>query len=335
MVISSIIILAGLGFVAAAVLAVASKIFYVEEDPRVEAVSEALPGANCGGCGYAGCDGYAVAVVNNPVIAANLCVAGGSEISIKIGELTGKVVTAAEPLQTFRRCNKLEGRVEKRFKYQGMHSCAAASTLGLGEERCAFACLGYGDCVEICPFEALRIEDGIVKVNENLCIGCGKCVNVCPRCILELTPKRARVVIVCSTQDKLRAVMDVCQVGCIQCGKCVKTCPAKAITPGCGGRMVIDHIKCLSYGPDCNEACIAACARKILRPKHAIVTPVEAEEASDAPKQEAPAKAVTTPAEKPAEKVVDQAKEATPAEKTAEAVKEAPAQEADQTQEKQ
>ena len=264
MVISSILTLASLGFVAAAVLAIASKFFHVDEDPRVGAVIDALPGANCGGCGYAGCEGYAIAVVNVPSVAANLCVAGSAEISIAVGELTGKVVTEAEPLISFCRCDKVAGQVQKRYTYQGMPSCAAAATLAQGADVCPHSCLGFGDCVVTCPFEALYIENNIVKVRENLCTGCDMCTHACPRGTLKLIPRRARVMITCSTKDKMRAVMDVCKVGCIQCGKCIKTCPAGAIST-VGGRIDIDQMKCLAYGPDCAEACVAACPRFILR----------------------------------------------------------------------
>lgn len=264
MVMSSIIILAGLGFVAATILAVASRVFHVEEDPRVEAVLDSLPGVNCGGCGYAGCEGYAVAVVNHVHVAANLCVAATAEVNITVGELTGKIVTEAEPLRSFRRCDRLSGHVGKRYVYQGMPSCAAAATLGLGESQCAYSCLGYGDCVEICPFDAVYIENGLVQMDTQKCTGCGRCVRACPRCILELIPKRSRVSIMCATQDKMRAVMDVCKVGCIQCMKCVKACPAQALSHE-NGRVVVNQIKCLSFGPECEEICVTSCPRKILR----------------------------------------------------------------------
>lgn len=264
MVITSILILAGLGLAVAILLGLASKVFYVEEDPKVEAVLEALPGANCGGCGYAGCEGYAIAVVNIPSVAANLCVAGGKDVAGAVGQLTGKAVTESDPLISFRRCDKVSGKVQKRYSYQGMPSCAAAATLAQGSDVCSHSCLGFGDCVVTCPFDALYIKDDVVCVRENLCTGCGKCTQACPRNILELIPRRARVAIRCSTTDKLRAVMDVCQVGCIQCGKCTKTCPANAIS-FVDNRIFIDQKMCLAYGPDCDMACVSSCPRKILR----------------------------------------------------------------------
>lgn len=264
MVTLSVITLLGLGLVTASVLAVASRVFYVEEDPRVEAVLEVLPGANCGGCGYAGCEGYATAVVNDPDIPANRCCAGGELTSIAVGELTGKTVAASEPQRSFRRCDKVSGKVLSRYAYQGVPSCAAAALLFDGSDSCSYSCLGLGDCVEMCPFDALHIENGLTHVDLAKCTGCGVCINACPRNTLELIPVRARVAVMCSTKEKLKAVMEVCEVGCINCGKCVKACPAHAISQETG-RIEIDQKKCLSYGPDCNEACVTACPRNIMR----------------------------------------------------------------------
>ena len=264
MVVSSILTLTGLGFVAAAMLSVASRVFAVHEDPRVEKVTGTLPGANCGGCGYAGCEGYANAVVNDPSIPPNLCVVGGAKLASAIGNLTGKITTEVEPLCAYRRCDKNAGQVTQRFDYKGIPSCAAAAALHHGSDQCGFSCLGFGDCVKVCLTEGLRIENYTVIVNEQMCVGCGKCEKVCPRNVLQLIPKRARVAITCSTQDKLKAVMDVCKVGCIHCSKCVKTCPAKAISME-NDRIQINHKLCLEYGDSCGQACAKACPRGILR----------------------------------------------------------------------
>ncbi|HJA77962.1 MAG TPA: Fe-S cluster domain-containing protein [Candidatus Desulfovibrio intestinavium] len=265
MVTTSIIVLFGLGLLASVVLAVASRVFYIKEDPRVEAVLEVLPGANCGGCGFAGCEGYAAAVVSDPKIPANSCCAGGAQTSIAVGELTGKTVAEAEPLMSLRRCDKVAGNVSLRYQYQGMPSCAAAAMLRGGVDNCQYSCLGFGDCVMVCSFDAMQIVNGLVQVNARKCTGCGRCTQACPRGVLELVPKRARVAVYCNTHDKLRAVTDICDSGCIKCGRCIKVCPAKAVRLE-NSRIVIDQLQCLSYGPECNEACVSACARHILRP---------------------------------------------------------------------
>ncbi len=265
MVLTSILTLFGLGLVAAIILAAASRVFYVEEDPRVEAVLDALPGANCGGCGYAGCEGYAIAVINEPSVSAALCVAGSADTTITIGELTGKAVGAADPMLSFRRCDKIAGKVAARYQYHGMPSCAAATLLMNGSDLCAWSCLGFGDCIHACPFDAMKIENGLVSINPNKCTGCAMCLKACPRNSLDLIPVRARVAVTCATKDKMRAVMDICEVGCINCGKCIKICPAKAIK-SVDSRIEIDQHKCLSYGAECEEVCISNCPRKILRP---------------------------------------------------------------------
>ncbi len=266
MLIYSVLILFGVGVVAGTILAVASKVFHVEEDPRVEAVLDVLPGANCGGCGYAGCEGYAIAVVSNPNIDANLCVAGSAETTVAVGELTGKAVTEADPLVSVRRCEKLEGCVAARFDYYGLPSCAAASTMGsgLGTDACFYSCLGLGDCIKMCPFDALELKDNLVIVNGLRCIGCGKCTHACPRGLLELIPKRARVMVFCSTQSKGKEVMEVCKVGCISCTLCIKKCPAQAISLK-DSIIQIDQPKCLEYGDSCGEICVKSCKRTILK----------------------------------------------------------------------
>lgn len=264
MLLNSFILLAGLGMVAAIMLSIASKFFFVREDPKIAAVTEALPGANCGGCGFAGCEGYAAAVVGDPAVPANLCCVGGPDLVPIIGRLTGKDAGSSEPMRAFRRCQRNEGKVEKRFIYEGMDNCTAAARLASGTEACEYACLGFGDCVEACPFHALVMQNGMPVVLTVNCTSCGKCVKACPRHIMTIIPYATRVMVYCSTQDKLKAVSDVCEVGCIKCMKCVKACPAQAVSLD-DNRIVIDHIKCREYGPSCNEACVTGCPRKILR----------------------------------------------------------------------
>lgn len=275
MIIASVLTLFGLGFISASILAIASKVLYVEEDPRIEVVTEALPGANCGGCGYAGCEAYAAAVINDPDVPPNKCCAGGPDIAIRVAELTGKAAGEAEPMVAFRRCLKTEGKVAKKFEYAGIMSCAAAKLVADGPDACAYSCLGYGDCVRACPFDAMWLEDGMVHIAPDKCTSCGTCVRTCPNNILELIPRRARVMVFCSSRDKGKAVKDVCEVGCISCGACVKKCPAQCITME-EDRIVIDHKACLAFGPECREVCVEKCPRNILRclkPDYAVDAP--------------------------------------------------------------
>lgn len=265
MILYSILAMFGLGLAAAVMLAVASRVFYVQENPKVEAALEILPGANCGGCGFAGCEGYARAVVNEPDIPANRCCASSKEAIVALAELTGKVVAEAEPLVSMRRCDIYHGQVATTYEYQGIPSCAAATPLRGGANACNYSCLGFGDCVQACPFGAMSIVGNLACVDVERCTGCGGCTKACPRGVLELVPKRARVCIPCNSRAKGKAVMEVCDVGCIKCAKCVRTCPAKAISMK-NGRISVDHGLCLSFGEECNMACVASCSRSILRP---------------------------------------------------------------------
>ncbi|MEW5773404.1 MAG: RnfABCDGE type electron transport complex subunit B [Thermodesulfobacteriota bacterium] len=259
----SIVVMFGLGLAASVILAVASKLLAVEEDPRVEAVLEALPGANCGGCGFAGCESYAAAAVNDPSIPADRCCAGGPDVSAKVAALTGKAAGSAEPMVAFRRCAKTEGKVARRYDYQGVPSCAAAKQLG-SPDACGYSCIGLGDCMRACPFDAMYMAHGMVHVIREKCTACGNCVRTCPNGVMEIVPHAARVMVLCSSQDKGKAVSDVCEAGCISCMKCIKECPAKCVKLE-GGVIRIDHAACLSYGPECQEVCAEKCPRNILR----------------------------------------------------------------------
>lgn len=264
MIVNSVLALLGVGAIAAIILAIASQLLKVEENPLVELAAECLPGANCGGCGFAGCDAYAAAVVLNPDVPAGLCVVAGAETAAKLGEISGKTAEAGEPVVSFRRCSRPEGNVQKRYDYVGMGTCESAAMLEGGPLMCAWACIGLGDCVRACPFDAMYLENGVVEVIASKCVSCGHCITACPRDILQLIPRRARVASFCATHDKLKAVSDVCEVGCINCSKCVKACPAKAVSVT-DNRIEIDHQACLEYGTACGEACVNACPRFILR----------------------------------------------------------------------
>lgn len=264
MLVYSVLALLGVGATAAVILSVASQLLKVEENPLVELVVEVLPGANCGGCGFAGCDAYATAVVLNPDVPAGLCSVGGAETMKKVGEISGKAVEVGEPVVCYRRCSRPEGNVRKRFDYVGAGTCESAAMLEDGPLMCAWSCLGLGDCVRSCPFDAMYLENGVVEIIASRCMSCGHCISVCPRNILQLIPRRARVASACATHDKLKAVSDVCDVGCINCSKCVRACPAKAIYIE-DNRIEVNHTTCLEYGEACGEACVAACPRGILR----------------------------------------------------------------------
>ncbi|MBA2849165.1 Fe-S cluster domain-containing protein [Thermosulfuriphilus ammonigenes] len=253
-----------IGLISGMALAFAAIKYAVEINPKIEAVKDILAGANCGGCGYPGCEAYAEAVVTDPNVPPDLCRPGGPEVARRVAELTGKTLGAVEPTISFRRCQRNEGGVKERFRYLGVETCAAANLALSGPYACLYACLGLGDCVQACPFSALTLREGLPEVDPQRCTGCGLCVRTCPKGILELLPRGARVMVHCASADRGKEVMAVCQVGCISCGLCVKKCPASAIALE-GGRIKIDHQRCLDHGPQCGEVCVEACPRKILR----------------------------------------------------------------------
>ena len=258
MVLTSVIALTGLGLVAAALLAMASKVFAVPEDPRVEQICETLPGANCGGCGYAGCEGYAVAVVNDDSVSPNLCVVGGPQCAAAIGELTGKLTAEMEPLRVYRRCDKNHGKVQRRFDYQGISTCAAVAALHRGADQCTYSCLGFGDCIAVCEENAICIKDGIAHIIEERCLACGKCAKACPNSLLRLRPKQNPVIAACSSKDNGKLTKAACSNGCIGCKICEKKCPSGAITVQ-DLHAVIDYSKCTGCG-----ACAQSCPVKVI-----------------------------------------------------------------------
>ena len=247
----AVIILGIVGLVAAIVLFIASKKFAVVEDARLALVSEVLPQANCGGCGYPGCAGFAGACVNAADAGSMeglLCPVGGQPVMEKVSAILGMEVTAVAPKIAVVRCN---GTCENRpriVKYDGATSCRIALMVGTGETGCAFGCLGCGDCVNVCQFDAIHInlETGMAEVEEEKCTACGACVKTCPRKIIELRPKGPkgrRMVVTCVNRDKGVVANKVCKVSCIACGKCVKVCPFEAITLN-SNLAYIDPEKC-------------------------------------------------------------------------------------------
>lgn len=244
-------VLGAIALVAALVLYVCSKKFAVEEDPRLGLVTEALPGANCGGCGFPGCGGLADALVK-AADAGSLeglnCPVGGAETMGKVADLLGMAVANTEPTVAVVRCN---GTCELRTKvceYSGLRTCAAMHATGAGETACGYGCLGCGDCVAACSFDAIHMneETGLPEVDEDKCTSCGACVKACPRNIIQLRrkgPKNRRVYVQCVNKEKGAVVLKGCKAACIGCGKCLKECQFDAITIA-DNLSYIDDKKC-------------------------------------------------------------------------------------------
>ena len=206
------------------ILGWASRKFYVEVDPRVEQSIEALPGANCGGCGYIGCSDYADAIVGAgaPV---NKCPVGGEGCAAQVAGIMGVELKETLPFRPIVHCGAHTTDKLQRHTYLGEQTCSAVNLVS-GVQGCTYGCLGYGDCTRACNYDALHVVDGLATVDYEKCVGCGACANVCPRNIITMTPfKYQRVMAVaCSNKDFGKAVKDVCQVGCIGCKACAKAC---------------------------------------------------------------------------------------------------------------
>jgi len=268
----AVIVLGAIGLIAAIVLFVCSKRFAVYEDPRIAQVNELLPGANCGGCGFAGCGGMADALVKGAdkgSLEGLNCPVGGADVMGRVADLLGMAIANGDPKVAVVRCGgscELRPRIAE---YGGLRTCAAMNACSAGETGCGYGCLGCGDCVKACQFGALRInpETGLAEVDEEKCTACGACVKACPRHIIELRkkgPKGRRVFVSCVNKDKGAIAMKACKAACIGCGKCVRECQFEAITLG-QNVSYIDFTKCRLC-----KKCVAVCPTKAI---HAVNFP--------------------------------------------------------------
>ncbi len=232
---TSILMLTILGVVLAVILYVVAQKFKVEEDPRIDEVKALLPGANCGGCGYPGCRGLADALVKADDISAIFCPVGGNETMRKVAAILGKAVEDKDPQIAVVRCSGSPQNRTRVVEYNGISSCKFASTLYSGDTGCQFGCLGLGDCVAVCKFDAIYIDPVslLPVIDEEKCTACGACVKACPKLLIELRkkgPKGKRIFVSCMNTDKGGVARKYCSVACIGCFKCVKVCPYEAIT---------------------------------------------------------------------------------------------------------
>ncbi len=253
-IIYAVIALALLGLVFGVLLAMAARIFAVKTDPRIEAVQEVLPGANCGACGYAGCANFAEAVVKGET-GINGCIPGGEETVKAIAEVLGQEAVETVPQVATLFCIGDRDRAEDLFIYDGVEDCAVAAQFHGGFKACVYGCLGLGNCVRSCPFDAIHMgSHGLPVVDEEACTACGLCVKACPRDLLKLLPKNDQGhLVLCSSRDRGKKVSSVCTVGCIACRACVKACPREAIEM-VDNLAVIDLDKCDDCG-ECADVC--------------------------------------------------------------------------------
>lgn len=246
----AVISLGAIGLISAVILYVASKKFAVYEDPRIAQVAEVLPQANCGGCGFPGCSGFAAACVKAGSLEGKMCPVGGQPTMEKVASILGLEAAASEPKVAVVRCNGTCANRPKLTQYDGVRSCVVANSTFGGETGCTFGCLGCGDCVSACQFDAIHMnpETGLPEVDESKCTACGACSKACPRNIIEIRPKgknNRRVYVQCVNKDKGAVARKACAAACIGCGKCVKVCPFEAITLE-NNLAYIDPAKCKS-----------------------------------------------------------------------------------------
>ena len=259
-------ILGGLGLIFGLVLAAASKVFYVETDPRLDKLNECLPGANCGGCGYAGCGGYAEAVLNGEAEIGK-CASGGNECAQAMAEIMGVKAQEVKRKVALVRCSGYRGvdsdgkekGAKMKAEYEGFHDCLAASKVGgNGPLACKFGCLGFGNCVKACKYDAIHIVNGVAKVDSEKCAGCMACAVACPRNLIIPVDYDKHVIIACNSHAKGAVTVRGCSQGCIGCGMCIKICPHDAIHIE-KNLAVIDYEKCTSCG-----LCAAVCPKKLI-----------------------------------------------------------------------
>ncbi len=260
-----VLVFIGLGVVMGIMLAVAAKAFAVKRDPRVEKIEELLPGANCGGCGFAGCSAFAEAVVKGEAKPSG-CSASDSEHVEKMCEVMGIEVSHAVRMRAQVMCSGTTEAAKKKYIYSGFPDCISAATLGGGDKLCPNGCIGLGTCVRSCVFNAISVVDGVAVVDYAKCRGCGVCVASCPKKLIELIPFDSRHWVGCKSVEDGKTTRKYCDVGCISCRICEKNCDAGAVS-------VNDNIASITYDKcvDCG-ICVDKCPRNIIKSPDNILT---------------------------------------------------------------
>ena len=262
----AVLVLGVMGGVFGLVLAIASKVFAVETDPRLPEIMDCLAGANCGGCGYPGCGGCADAILSGKA-PVNACPPAGAEGAAKIAAIMGVEMTVSEKMVAAVKCNG-GSRAVKKFEYRGVEDCLGALKVGAGPLECGYGCLGFGSCVKACAFDAIHINDrGVAEVDRDKCTNCMACAGVCPRKLIISVPEASSVLVPCASKDKGVAAKAACDVSCIGCKLCEKNCPTGAITVT-DNIASIDYSKCTSCG-----MCIGKCPRKLIVDVNGKITP--------------------------------------------------------------
>lgn len=251
-------IVGGTGLLLGLFLGVADKKFKVEVDEKEQLVREQLPGNNCGGCGYAGCDAMAKAIAQGEA-PVDGCPVGGAPVAGRIAAIMGQEAGESVPMVAFVKCAGTCEKAKEKYNYYGVTDCEMMEFVPAGGPKtCQYGCLGYGTCEKVCQFDAIHVIEGVAVVDKEKCKACGKCVERCPRGLIELVPYDNRFLVRCASKDKGKQVMQACEAGCIGCRKCQKECPAGAVTVE-GNIAHIDTEKCTNCG-----TCASVCPRGII-----------------------------------------------------------------------
>ena len=252
----AVLVLGAMGALFGAVLAIASKVFAVKVNERLPKLTEALPGANCGGCGFAGCGAYAKAVLDGKA-PVGLCAAGGAQAAEKMSEIMGIAPVEVEKMVAMVKCRGKNHLLKGH--YEGLADCrSAVFVTGNGPNACPSGCLGFGTCVSVCKFDAIHVVDGVARVDADKCPGCMQCVQACPRKVIVPVSYNADIIVACSNHERGAVTRKVCDVGCIGCHLCERQCDYDAIHV-VHNLAVIDYDKCVSCG-----RCAAVCPRQLI-----------------------------------------------------------------------
>ncbi len=252
----ALLVLGGLGIVFGVILSFADKVFAVPVDEKVSLIRENVAGANCGACGYAGCDGFAEAVAKGEAPITG-CPPGGAKTVQALAEIMGVSATVGDPQVARVLCQGANEIAGIRYEYSGVKSCVAAVAFAGGPKLCQYSCVGLGDCVNVCKFDALKIENNLAVVDDEKCTACGMCVNVCPRQVIELIPRTATVIVRCRSSAGAKDARTACTHACIGCKRCEKACEFNAIHVA-NGYATIDYDKCTKCG-ECVKVCPDNC----------------------------------------------------------------------------